>query len=59
MCARMFESFVKLGTMTVGCCEYIAAVLWYPSYQRNQTGKVLSETDYCGTVNVLGAADTD
>ena len=25
----------------------------YPSYQRNQTGEVLSETNYCGTVNVL------
>ena len=49
----------KVGSRTAWCCEHIAAVLWYPSYQRNQTGKVLSETDYCGTVNVLGAADTD
>ena len=44
---------------TVGCCEHIAAVLWYPNYQRNQAGEVLSETDNCGTVNVSDAADTN
>ena len=37
----------------VGCCGHVASVLRYPSYQRNQTGEVLSETNYCGTVNVL------
>ena len=58
-CSKGLYCQCKVGSRTVGCCEHIAAVLWYPSYQRNQTGKVLSETDYCGTVNVLGAADTD
>ena len=58
-CSKCLYCQCKVGSSTVGCCEHIAAVLWYPSYQRNQTGKVLSETDYCGTVNVLGAADTD
>ena len=62
MCARMFERLVlpicKFGSRTVGCCEHVASVLRYPSYQRNQTGEVLSETNYCGTVNVLYAADT-
>ena len=48
-----------LGQWTVGCCEHIAAVLWYPtcSYQRNQAGDVLSETNFCGTVNVLEVVD--
>ena len=54
MCARMFERLVlpicKFGSRTVGCCEHVASVLRYPSYQRNQTGEVLSETNYCGTV---------
>ena len=60
---NMFERLVlpvcKFGSRTVGCCEHVASVLRYPSYQRNQTGEVLSETNYCGTVNVLDAADTN
>ena len=59
----MFERLVlpicKFGSRTVGCCEHVASVLRYPSYQRNQTGEVLSETNYCGPVNVLDAADTN
>ena len=59
-CAGMFEiKGFKVGSRTVGCCEHIATVLCYPSYLRNQTGEVLSETNYCGTVNVLDAADTN
>ena len=60
MCARMFERLVlptcKVGPRTVGCSE---PILWYLSYQKNQAGEVLSETNYCGTVNDLDAADTD
>ena len=61
MCAKIFERLVlpicKVGSRTVGCSEHIAAVLWYPTYQRNQTGEVLSETNFYRTVNVLDAAD--
>ena len=63
MCVRMFERLVlsicNVGWRTVGCCEHVAAVLWYPSYQRNQKGEVLSETNYSGTVNVLDVANTN
>ena len=63
MCAKLFESLVlpisKFGLRTVGCCEHVASVLRHPSYQRNQTGEVLSETNKRGTVNVLDAADTN
>ena len=58
----MFERMIfqcNVGSRTVGCCEHIAAVLWYPSYQRNQAGDVLSETNFCGTVNVLEVVDTN
>ena len=41
------------------CWEQVASVLRYPSYQRNQTGEILSETNYCGTGNVLNVADTN
>ena len=60
MCARMFEKLVlpmECWVKDCWCCEHIAAVLWYPSYQRNKAVEVLSETDYCGTVNVLEVAD--
>ena len=63
MWVRMFERLVlpicNVGWRTVGCYEHVAAVLWYPSYQRNQKGEVLSETNYSGTVNVLDVADTN
>ena len=49
----------KLGQGLLGVVSTFAAVLLYPSYQKNQAGEVLSETNYCGTVNVLDAADTD
>ena len=44
---------------TVGCCAHVAAVLWCLAYQRHQTEGVLKETNYCGAINVLDAADTD
>ena len=58
-CSKSWYCQCKVGSRTVGCCEHIAAVLWCPSYQTNQAGEVLSNTDYCGTVNVLDAADTN
>ena len=38
MCARMFERLVlpmECWVKDCWCCEHIAAVLWYPSYQRS------------------------
>ena len=51
--------FAKLGQGLLGVVSTFAAGLLYPSYQKNQTGEVLSETKYCWTVNDLDAADTD
>ena len=57
-CSKGWYCQCNVGSRTVGCCEH-TAVLWYPSYQRNQAGDVLSETHFCGTVNVLEVVDTN
>ena len=59
MIERLVLAICKFGSRTVECCEHVASVLRYPSYQRNQKGEVLSETNYCGTVNILDAADAN
>ena len=56
-CSKGWYCHCKVGSRTVGCCEHNGAVVWCTSYQRDQTGEILSETDYCWAVNVLDAAD--
>ena len=58
-CSKGWYFQCIVWSRNVGCSVHVAVVLWYLSYRRHQISEVLSETNYCGTVNVLDAADTD
>ena len=63
MCARIFERFVLTMQSWSRIFGVVRTLLQFCGIlvirETMQTVEVLSETYYCGTVNVLDAADTD
>ena len=52
--------YVKLGQILLGVVSTLLQFCGILAIRETRrVGKFLSETDYCGTVNVLSAADTD